>query len=378
MNLLGKRSKGANGRLCPVGASAASAREYLLIKNRLVIGSEEGSDILVRDASVSRRHAILSYRFGRHTIADLGSTNGSFVNNQRVTQPTELRAGDELRLGTVSFILANPPGAASIAERNWMLPAVTATAVLAFAAGFAFSRSLNRIGAPRELATGTQGSAGSAHPAASSAPQMASNSSPVPSPPAATTAATPAQASPAPSGAPGSNPSKSVLGGLEGLVGTKLGAIANLASLVPGSGKMAGQRAPDFTLAELGGGTVSLAGLQGKTVLLNLWSIQCADCRKEMPTLEKLSKMLRDHPDFQILAVDEKDQPAAVAAFVKQQGYDFPVALDPQGQLAASYGAGAPLPSTFLISPSGVIGWDFQGPLDWSNPLMQLALKRFL
>jgi|GEM_PF-2550394 peroxiredoxin len=372
MKLLGKRLGGANGRLCPVGAAAASAREYLLIKSRLVIGSEEGSDILVRDISVSRRHAQLSYRLGRHTITDLGSTNGTFVNNQRVTRPTLVVAGDELKLGTVSFILANPP--ARMARRGFGFStsraAVVTTAVLAFAAGFGLSHLLQRAGAPGQPASpmnSTQGAPSSA----SSKAQTASINPPASALPSA-------QGSPEPAIMPAGKPGKSPLSGLEGLVGDKLGAVAGLASLVPGSGRMAGHQAPPFSLAKLSGGSTSLAALQGKTVLLNLWSIQCADCRKEMPTLEKLSKLMRDHPDFQILAVDQKDSPAAVAAFVKQQGYDFPVALDPQGQLSASYGNGAALPSSFIISPKGVIWWDFQGALDWSNPLMQMALKRFL
>ncbi|HLH75424.1 MAG TPA: redoxin domain-containing protein [Candidatus Binataceae bacterium] len=371
MKLFGKRLGRANGRLCPVGAAAASAREYLLIKSRLVMGSEEGSDIVVRDISVSRHHAMLSYRLGRHTVTDLGSTNGTFVNNRRVTGATTVGPGDELRLGTVSFILANPPTAT--APRGFSpsrVVAVTAT-VLAFAAGFALSRALDRLGAPGRAISQAPGSTQSV-PSAST-PQVAANNPPAPAP---LSAATSAQASPEPSSA--ANNSKSPLSGLEGLVGDKLGAIAGLASLVPGSGKMAGHQAPAFTLTQLSGGTTSLAALQGKTVLLNLWSIQCADCRKEMPTLEKLSQLVRTHPDFQILAVDEKDSPAAVANFVKQQGYDFPVALDPQGQLSASYGNGAALPSTLIISPKGVIWWDFQGALDWSNPLMQMALKRFL
>lgn len=55
------------------------------------------------DAGVSRRHAILSYANGVYMIEDLGSANGSFVNDQRLNpqRPTRLRSGDELKCGTL-------------------------------------------------------------------------------------------------------------------------------------------------------------------------------------------------------------------------------------------------------------------------------------
>lgn len=59
-----------------------------------------GCDVLVGDPDVSRRHAILRSHGAGIAIEDLGSRNGTFVNGRRIHGLTELRQGDELRLGS--------------------------------------------------------------------------------------------------------------------------------------------------------------------------------------------------------------------------------------------------------------------------------------
>ncbi len=55
------------------------------------------------DAGVSRRHAILGHKDGVYIVEDLGSSNGTFVNGQRLAPqvPTPLAGGDELKCGTL-------------------------------------------------------------------------------------------------------------------------------------------------------------------------------------------------------------------------------------------------------------------------------------
>lgn len=67
---------------------------------RLSLGRALGSDIVLDDASVSRRHALLSRRGGSWLLEDQGSTHGCFVNGRRV-QAAMLRPGDNLQLGGV-------------------------------------------------------------------------------------------------------------------------------------------------------------------------------------------------------------------------------------------------------------------------------------
>lgn len=66
----------------------------------LLIGrSSKKNDIVLTDEHVSRRHLRLVVRGGRHFIEDLGSRWGTYLNGNRVDQPTPMNHGDEIRLG---------------------------------------------------------------------------------------------------------------------------------------------------------------------------------------------------------------------------------------------------------------------------------------
>ncbi|MGF1576734.1 MAG: FHA domain-containing protein [Cyanophyceae cyanobacterium] len=64
------------------------------------LGRDQDNTIIVLDSSISRHHAILQYLDSNSIyLIDLGSTNGSFVNQQRVNVPTLLHHGDQVTLG---------------------------------------------------------------------------------------------------------------------------------------------------------------------------------------------------------------------------------------------------------------------------------------
>jgi predicted component of type VI protein secretion system len=74
----------------------------------------EGCDITLGDPDVSRRHAEIQVSNGDILISDLGSTNGTFVNGERIDQPRTLKDGDEVRIGAVVWRLRAPAGATRI------------------------------------------------------------------------------------------------------------------------------------------------------------------------------------------------------------------------------------------------------------------------
>jgi len=65
-----------------------------------VVLGRESSDIVLRDPAVSRRHAELYFDNGRWMVRDLESSNGTFVNGQKITGPVELHNNDQIRCGT--------------------------------------------------------------------------------------------------------------------------------------------------------------------------------------------------------------------------------------------------------------------------------------
>jgi hypothetical protein len=93
---------GAGGVGWLVPLDGPETGELFQLKGRCVIGTSSDCDVVVSDPSVSGRHAEFSGGTGGYRISDLGSTNGTFVNDKRVTS-SDLVDGDSLRLGRTSF-----------------------------------------------------------------------------------------------------------------------------------------------------------------------------------------------------------------------------------------------------------------------------------
>ncbi|HEY4575880.1 MAG TPA: FHA domain-containing protein [Thermoanaerobaculia bacterium] len=70
------------------------------VDGELILGREQGSaDLVIDDPGVSRRHARVLSDAGGVIVEDLGSSNGTYVNGQRISGPVELGAGDEVQVG---------------------------------------------------------------------------------------------------------------------------------------------------------------------------------------------------------------------------------------------------------------------------------------
>ena len=70
----------------------------------LTIGRQAGVHLLIDEPSVSRRHAVISYINRQYMVQDMGSTNGTFVNNERIelAQPCIVQPNDILRFGNIA------------------------------------------------------------------------------------------------------------------------------------------------------------------------------------------------------------------------------------------------------------------------------------
>jgi hypothetical protein len=82
------------------GGGVPAGTPFVLLPGA-VVGRWPGSDIEINDAFISSDHARLTLQEGRWWVADLGSTNGTFVNGKRLDKPTPLKEGDEVRFGRV-------------------------------------------------------------------------------------------------------------------------------------------------------------------------------------------------------------------------------------------------------------------------------------
>lgn len=119
--------------------------------------------------------------------------------------------------------------------------------------------------------------------------------------------------------------------------------------------------APNFSLNTLDGTEISLESLRGTPILINFWATWCEPCRVEMPILQSLYEA-RQSRGLRILAVNLGEQPDIIRRWVDEFGLTFDILLDPQQSVAALYQLRGQ-PSTFAISPNGVINSIFYGPV---------------
>ena len=74
-------------------------KAFPLEKEEILLGRDLANDIPISDPEISRRHARFVMQGESFLVEDLGSTNGTFLNGQRVSSPQQLRAGDVITLG---------------------------------------------------------------------------------------------------------------------------------------------------------------------------------------------------------------------------------------------------------------------------------------
>jgi pSer/pThr/pTyr-binding forkhead associated (FHA) protein len=84
--------------------SGPAAGRTVDVEEEIVIGRED-SDLDIDDLELSRRHAIVRRFANRLQVEDLGSTNGTFVDGNRIAEPTLLGGGAEIKIGTTVLVV---------------------------------------------------------------------------------------------------------------------------------------------------------------------------------------------------------------------------------------------------------------------------------
>lgn len=134
-------------------------------------------------------------------------------------------------------------------------------------------------------------------------------------------------------------------------------------------------RAQDIAVETLDGARVRLSEFRGKVVFLNFWATWCGPCRMEVRDIDRLHRTLREE-SFAVMAVDVQESANQVTRFMRREGVDFPVYLDPDGNAALQWGVTG-IPATFIVDPRGYVAGYALGPRDWGSE-ESVALMRSL
>ncbi len=122
-----------------------------------------------------------------------------------------------------------------------------------------------------------------------------------------------------------------------------------------------GAPVPEFALAFADGTRLSTPQLAGRALLINFWATWCGPCRHEIPII--LEQQDRYPEDLLVLAVNVKEDRAAVTDFAAEFAMHIPVILDPPGDIVRQFDVRA-YPTSIFVDARGHLVARWQGVLD--------------
>jgi cytochrome c biogenesis protein CcmG, thiol:disulfide interchange protein DsbE len=132
-----------------------------------------------------------------------------------------------------------------------------------------------------------------------------------------------------------------------------------------------GKAAPPLRLRTLDGGTLDLAALRGRPVVVNFWATWCEPCVREFPLLARAAAGHRADR-LAVVGVLVQDRPDAARAFVRQHGGDWPMGVDADRRTADAWRV-VGLPQSFFVRPDGTLATHQLGELTPATLDRQLA-----
>lgn len=121
--------------------------------------------------------------------------------------------------------------------------------------------------------------------------------------------------------------------------------------------------APDFTLEDLSGKTLTLSQFKGKVLVLNFWATWCPPCRAEIPEFVAAYNKYRSEGLAIIGLCLDRLGADDVASFVEENGISYPIAFATE-QVVDDYRPGRYIPVTIVIDKEGRVRNRTVGQMD--------------
>lgn len=132
---------------------------------------------------------------------------------------------------------------------------------------------------------------------------------------------------------------------------------------------------PPLSLNTLEGEAVTLEDYRGQVVMVQFWATYCTPCRIEMPSMNRLQKIMGEN--LKILAVDMGEEASEVREFVAEVKPEFTILMDEEGEALAAWKVFA-APATFIIDPDGKIRYTLFGATEWDSETTVEQLKSLM
>ena len=135
-----------------------------------------------------------------------------------------------------------------------------------------------------------------------------------------------------------------------------------------------GDTIADTSFTTLDGEVTTLASLREKLVVLHFWATWCAPCRKEIPSMERLSRQL-DPGKFALLGISVDEDANLVKEFKLKYGIQFANHIDSEMALARGQFGATAFPETFILGRDGRLVRHMIGEQEWDTPAMLQVLN---
>ena len=155
--------------------------------------------------------------------------------------------------------------------------------------------------------------------------------------------------------------------------------IVSLPVIAQNEEDITGRKAPNFKLTNLDGKYVELNNETGNgPILLSFWATWCKPCLEEMVEFNKIYEQYKDK-GFSLLAIstDTEKSVAKVKPYIKSKGYNFPVLLDTNSEVARKYYA-QQMPYTVILDQSGNIVYTHLGYMRGDEKKVEKLISELL
>ncbi len=133
--------------------------------------------------------------------------------------------------------------------------------------------------------------------------------------------------------------------------------------------------APEFTLPTQDT-PIQLSKLQGKLVYVDFWASWCRPCKTSFPWMISMKEKFKDMP-FEIVAINLDKDKTLADEFIKSQAINFPIAFNPDANVAEEYGVEG-MPSSYLVDSQGRLRIRYTGFWNKSKDEKEHMIKTLL